>query len=289
MTYAPSPRPTFDGPAAIPYQSITRYLWGDDEAGEVADWIFVSSSYIHQIIYGVPAGQAFRHSDQFRTIFAADLVYYILSGTVALANPVTGEVQRLQTGDAALFRRDTWHHAFSVGSEPLRVLEYFSPPPSKGTSGAYARQQPLLTESRYGRDDLLERWPAAAEEEAASRTLHPVREADILWRLEGKEHPLLVGILASTEHLTVGRIELQPGQKSDLQCHGGDEAIYVLDGRLNVRAFGDGAPSWLELAAQDGAYLPFGTPHQYYNISNAPVTFLFGVSPSYLPPAERQP
>jgi hypothetical protein len=56
MTYSPSPRPTFDGPAAIPYASVTRYLWGDGEAGEVADWIYVSSSRIHQLIYGLPSG-----------------------------------------------------------------------------------------------------------------------------------------------------------------------------------------------------------------------------------------
>ena len=27
--YKPSPRPTFDGPAVIPYATVTRHLWGD--------------------------------------------------------------------------------------------------------------------------------------------------------------------------------------------------------------------------------------------------------------------
>ena len=281
MTYTPSPRPTFDGPAAIPYRSVTRYLWGDDEAGEVADWIYVSSDRIHQLIYGLNAGEAFRHSDHYRTIFAADVVYYVLSGTVALANPATGEVQRLATGESALFRRDTWHHAFSVGSEPVRVLEYFAPPPSQGTSGSYARKQPLLESARYTRDEWLERWPLAMAEEAASRTIHPIRANDVLWRLEGVKRPMLVGIIASTEHLTVGRIDLQPGQRSDVQCHVGDEAIYVLSGTVNVRPNGADGPGWLELNEQDGCYLPAGTPHQYYNIGGAPASLLFGVAPSY--------
>lgn len=281
MTYTPSPRPTFDGPAAIPYRSVTRYLWGDDEAGEVADWIYVSSERIHQLVYGLTGDGAFRHSDHYRTIFAADVVYYVLSGAVALANPSTGEVQRLDTGESALFRRDTWHHVFSVGNKPVRVLEYFAPPPSQGTSGSYARKQPLLEQSRYTRDELLERWPLAQAEEAASRTIHPIRARDVLWRLEGDKRPMLVGILASTEHLTVGRIDLQPGQRSDVQCHGGDEAIYVLSGTVNVRPQGKDGPSWLELSAQDGCYLPAGTPHQYYNISGAPASLLFGVAPSY--------
>ncbi|MBA3449769.1 MAG: cupin domain-containing protein, partial [Chloroflexia bacterium] len=239
MTYKPSPRPTFDVPVAIPYGSVTRYLWGDADAGEVADWIYVSSDCIHQLVYGLPPGGAFRHSESFRTIFAADVVYYVLSGVLVIANPDTGEVQRLLPGDAAFFRRDTWHHAFNYSTEPLRVLEFFAPPPSQGTSGAYARAQPYLTDSRYTRDGWLERWPTAATEEAASRTIHPIRADDVLWHLQGKEHPLLVGLLVSTEHLTVGRIELLPGQKSEVECHAGDEGVYVLSGTVHIRPLVD--------------------------------------------------
>lgn len=283
MTYKPSPRPTFDGPAAIPFTSVTQHLWGDEKAGEVADWIYVSSDRIHQLVFGLTPGGAFRHSDSFRTVFAADVVYYVLSGTLVIANPDTGEVQRLVAGEAAFFRRDTWHHAFNYGMEPLRVLEFFAPPPSQGTSGAYARAQPYLEieDSRYSRDDLLERWPEAAADEAASRTIHPIRRSDVLWRLQGKENPLLVGVLVSTEHLTVGRIDLLPGQRSEAECHGGDEAIHVLSGRVHVRPLGDSGPGWLELAERDGCFLPAGTPHQYYNIGGEPASLLFGVAPSY--------
>jgi quercetin dioxygenase-like cupin family protein len=285
MTYKPSPRPTFDGPAAIPYAAITRHLWGDEDAGEVADWIYVSSDRIHQLVYGLPPGGAFRHSDAFRTVFAADVVYYVLSGTLVIANPNTGEVQRLDPGDAAFFRRDTWHHAFNYSTEPLRVLEFFAPPPSQGTSGAYARAQPYLelADSRYARDGWLGRWPEAAAEESASRTIHPVRAGDVLWQLhvQGRERPLLVGLLVSTEHLTVGKIDLMPGQRSEPECHGGDEALYVLSGTVHVRPLGESGPGWLELSERDGCYLPAGTPHQYYNIGGEPASLLFGVAPSY--------
>ena len=37
MSYSPSPRPTFDAPTHIAYEAVTRHLWGDPEAGEVAD------------------------------------------------------------------------------------------------------------------------------------------------------------------------------------------------------------------------------------------------------------
>ena len=78
-------------------------------------------------------------SDGTRTIFAADELYYVLSGVLIAINPETGEVHQAMPGEAVFFRRDTWHHAMSAGTEPLRVLEYFAPPPSQGTSGAYAR------------------------------------------------------------------------------------------------------------------------------------------------------
>jgi mannose-6-phosphate isomerase-like protein (cupin superfamily) len=281
MTYKPSPRPTFETATAIPYKSVTRHVWGDETAGEVTDWIYVSSDRIHQLIFGLPTRGAFRHSDQFRTIFAADLVYYVLSGTLVINNPVTGEVQRLEPGEAAFFRRDTWHHAFNYSSEYLQVMEFFAPPPSQGTSGAYARQQPLLETVSYGREDLMGRWPAAASDERGSRTIHPIRPSDTLWRLEGTPNPTLIGILISTEHLTVGRIDLLPGQHSDVELHGGDEALYVLSGSVLVRTLGEAGVGSFELGEQDGAYLPIGTPHQYYNLGNTPASILFGVAPSY--------
>lgn len=285
--YRPSPRPTFSEPTAIPAGSVTRHLWGDDLAGEVADWIYVSSGSIHQLVYGLPPGGAFRHSDAFRTIFAADVVYYVLSGTLVIANPATGEAQRLEPGEAAFFRRDTWHHAYNQSTRPLRVLEFFAPPPSQGTSGTYARAQPLLERSRYGLDDVLGRWPAETAAIAANQTIHPIRAADLVWRLSGDVNPIPVGVLVSTEHLTVGRIDLLPGQRSDIESHAGDEGLYVLTGEVHVRPYDDSGPGWLQLAAGDGCYLPAGTPHQYYNIGGATASFLFGVAPSYAPGANR--
>jgi quercetin dioxygenase-like cupin family protein len=283
MGYSSSPRPTFDGPAHIPYETVTRHLWGDVAAGEVADWIYVSSNKIHQIVFGVPAGGAFRHSDEYRTIFAADEVLYVLSGEMILTNPETGEVHRIRSGEAAFFRRDTWHHAFSHSGQPLRVLELLAPPPSQGTTGTYARAQPNLTQNQYTQDQWLNRWPMARAEAQAQHTIHVLREADVLWRLEGQDHPTLVGLWAATENLTVGHIELLPGQHTEVHTHGGDESLYVLSGSLNVRVPDNQGPRWFELKPQDGFYIPQGVPHQYYNITGEPAKFLFGVAPHYLP------
>ncbi len=87
--YRPSPRPAFDRATALRRAEVTRHVWGDTESGEVLDWIYVSSSLIHQIVFGLPVGSSFRHSDAFRTIFAADEVLHVLSGTMILSNPDT--------------------------------------------------------------------------------------------------------------------------------------------------------------------------------------------------------
>ncbi len=281
MAYKPSPRPTFSEPTHLPYASVTRHLWGDPEAGEVADWIYVSSDKIHHLVFSLAPGGEFRHSNEFRTIFAADQVYYVLHGVMVIANPETGEVRHVKAGEAVFFRRDTWHHAFNYGSEPLRVLEYFSPPPSQGTSGAYARTKPLLTQTKYTQDQALGRWPmerAAIERDAM---LHMVRETDLLWQLVDGKPEVLVGLLCATEHLTVGKMILLPGQRTAIQTHNGDESLYLIEGTLNMLCPEKDGQRWFELNPQDGFYIPAGSPHQYYNYTDKPVTLIFGVAPDY--------
>ena len=281
--YSPSPRPTFSEPTHIRYADVTRHLWGDPEAGEVADWIYASTDKIHQLLFGMRPGGVFRHSDSFRTIFAADIVYYVLSGTMIFANPESGEVQRVNPGEGAFFRRDTWHHVFNYSSEPLRVLEYFAPPPSQGTSGSYARKQPLLEEVKYTQDDILGRWPMERAQIEADFSFHVIREQDLRWRMEGTfGNEVLVGLLAATEHLTVGKIYLQPGQSTDLQRHNGDECLYLLAGSLNMYCPEKEGQVWFELEPQDGFFVPADAAHAYHNMSDRPVEVVFGVAPEYL-------
>jgi mannose-6-phosphate isomerase-like protein (cupin superfamily) len=281
MGYAASPRPTFSGPAHIPYEAVTRHLWGDQVSGEVSDWIYVSSDKIHQLLFALPPGGAFRHSEDFRTIFAADEVFYVLSGVMLLANPETGEVQRVMPGEAVFFRRDTWHHAFNYSTEPLHVLEIFAPPPAQGTSGSYARTKPNLTTPKYTQNDWLRGWPMNQAETRSQASFRVLREADLLWRLDGNGQQGLVGLIAATEHLTVGKVQLLPGQQTEVQAHRGDESLYLLEGSLNIRTPENDGQRWFELKPKDGFYLPQGTPHQYYNMSNQPVSFIFGVAPGY--------
>jgi len=264
--YRPSPRPSYDAPTLVREADAVRHTWGDEEAGLVDDLIYVSSQQLHTIVFALPPGGAFRHSESFRTVFAADELLHVLQGTLVLANPETGEVVRAEPGESVFFRRDTWHHGFSYGADELRVLEFFAPPPATGTSGAYAQTRPYLTESVYADDALV----GALVERPALRSFQVLRPEDSVWRLDVG---VLVGLLASTEHLTVGTIRVLPGQTSREETHAGDELVYATSGQLHVSAGGvEGT-----LAPGDAFSIPAGVPHSYGGAGEA----IFGVAPSY--------
>jgi quercetin dioxygenase-like cupin family protein len=271
-----SPRPTFDGPALIRRADVTRHIWGDPAAGEVFDWIYASTDKVHMLVFGLTPGAGFRHSEDYRTIFAADELLHVLEGVLVIADPETGEVQRAGAGESVFFGRDTWHHAFALGPEPLRVLELFAPPPAAGASSAYAREQPYLESSRYADDALLGSWPGAPTEPR----LRVLERRDVLWR---RDLGVLCGILVSTEHLTVATLELGPGEAAAAHEHGGDEVVMALSGSLWVRAWHAGEVHVFELGPEDACYLPQGSRHEYRNATGATARAICGIAPRYLP------
>lgn len=286
MAYKSSPRPVFDGPTPIPYASVTRHLWGDDAAGRIDDWIYVSSDKIHQLVFGMAPGSGFRHSESYRTVFGADEVLTVLMGTMVIANPETGEVQVVKTGESVFFRRDTWHHAFAWGAEECRVLEYFAPPPSTGASGKYAATRPYVSDFKYERSELIGQWPAGRAGAEAKATITMIREADWLWSMDKGDCRVLTGIMASTEHLTAGACRIGPGARSDTRRHGGALGLYVRKGRLNILIEEpDTFPVWFELHPGDGFYIPPGTRYRACNMGTEEVDYLWGVAPDYGMPA----
>ncbi|WP_171026461.1 cupin domain-containing protein [Mesorhizobium comanense] len=282
MSYKKSPRPTFTEATEIPYQSVTRFLWGDEATGFVDDYIYASTDKIHQLVFGLPPHGAFRHSKDRPTVFGADEVLYVLSGTYGSANPETGEVHVAKKGEAIFFRKDTWHHGFSLSDEPLQVLEYFAPPPSTGTSNPYAKSRPYVENSIYQRKELIGDWPMASARAQEKATMRVIREADLLWELDGADQGVLTGLFASTDQLTVGRTTVMSGRPSLPQKHGGDECLYVTSGVLRVHVPENEGRTWFELHPGDGFFTPAGTAHQYWNMGGEPAVFVFGVAPHYL-------
>ena len=286
MTRRSSPRPDHDRATAIPYDRAVLHLWGDAESGYVGDRIYASSSLIHLIEFSLRPRARFTHSDGNRTVFAADEVLHVVEGEMLLVNPETGEAVAAGPGESVFFRRDTWHHAVNRSNDrPLRVMEFFAPPPSTGASSAYARTQAYLPESdwRYADDRWLGRWPMGRAEREETRCFRLVGERDLLWRVDDPADELVVGLICSTEHLTAGRARLLAGQNSLVREHGGDLVMVVLEGEIAV-FLPDAAepPGWFELGVGDGLYVPRGDRYQLFGHRGGGEV-LFGVAPAYLP------
>ena len=283
--YQPSPRPSFASAAVIARADAVRHVWGDAESGEVLDRIYVSNDRIHQLLFEISPGGQFTHSASFRTVFGADEVLYALDGDLVVANPQTGQVVRVWPGEAVFFGPDTWHHAFNWGTGPARVLEFFAPPPSTGTSGAYAQQRPLLESSSYSSDDVLGRAVPGARAEgggAGTATARPgrltvVRPQDYIWQLDGDRAPVLTGIIASTPRLTVVRCEVRGTGWSGWLSQAGDTGGYVLSGALLLQLDGR---AWHELHPGDGFYLPGGERYQVRNAAAGVTSYLAGSAPT---------
>ncbi|WP_112976621.1 cupin domain-containing protein [Ensifer adhaerens] len=187
-------------------------------------------------------------------IFGAYEVLYVLSGTLGLANPETGEFCIAKEGEALFFRKETWHHGFNLGNEQVRVLEFFAPPPAKGTSGPYARTKPYIEieQSRYGQSRSIGRWPMDADAQRKARTIHSMRDADLLLSLDRQTQGAYTGLYCATDQLTVGKTTLLSGKRTGMERHKGDECLYLVSGILNIHVPDAESQVWFELNPRDG-------------------------------------
>ena len=261
MTYKPSPKPNFFEPTHIKYKSMDTYIWGDDQAGEVKDWIYVSNESLHQIIFGMESNGRFKHSDQYRTIFGADELLYVLSGLLIINNPETGETHKIQKGESVFFRKDTWHHAFNYSDEYLQVLEFFSPPPITGTSGVYAKEKKLLEKSIYTRNNKIISNSSFKNQE----TFTIIKESDYVWSLEGPNQETLIGTMVKTEFLDVRMITIRAGQKSHTLQFNKNTSYLSLDDNLKVNLVNK--ESEYVLNKRDGLYFPTSTSYVIENLN----------------------
>jgi quercetin dioxygenase-like cupin family protein len=279
MARRATPRPVFDQPHVITDSNVVRHLWGDAESGYVGDEVLLSTLQLHALIFTLPPGGRFGHSADNRTVFAADEVYVVLEGTIAVIDPAIGQVVKATAGDGVFFRRDTWHHGVNWGTTPVRVLEFFSPPPATGASSAYSKTVPYLEDPVHASDALLGHWPMERATFEDKDTLHVVRESDLRWR---SEVGLQVGLLCSTEHLTVAEITVLPGDSSAVRRHDGDALLHVTEGEIHVHTPESETATWWRAREGESVVLPQGFDYRIVNQSGQPARLISGSAPGYL-------
>jgi hypothetical protein len=252
IIYKPSPKPNFNKPTHIKYDLIETHMWGDEISGKVKDWIYVSNKSLHQIIFGMESKCNFKHSDQYRTIFGADELMYVLSGVLIINNPETGETQKVNKGESVFFRKDTWHHAFNYSDEYLQVLEFFSPPPLTGTSGLYAKEKKLLENNIYKKKNF-----DSLSDFKNQNTFKIIKKDDLVWSLEGPQQEILIGTFISTKFLKVHVIKLLPNQKTHNFKFLKNTTFLSLNNNIKVNIIERNREFILN--EKDGMYLPDNT------------------------------
>jgi quercetin dioxygenase-like cupin family protein len=264
-------------PTLISGRTALRFLWGDEQAGLVSDWIYGSSQHIHLMAFSLSVGQKFVNSADLKTYYNAAETYYCLKGEFTFHCPETGEVQVLHKGDTLYIPPKTWHFGYNFGSEECRVLESLSPPLPESVDEFAAAQPPLASVALMQRE-AIGKVVGRNTGPALRTTL--IRSGEYFWHLHGRDNPIRVGLAVATDLLTTGFIEFHPGQKSDVLSHPGDKVIYVTDGILNIRIWN--SEDWWELGPEDTCFIPANCQHSLFNCGDARVKLLFSVAPNYM-------
>jgi gentisate 1,2-dioxygenase len=273
------------GPTLIRYEEATRFLWGDEESHQVSDWVYGGGARTSSFMYSLRPGEYFKSSKMWKPLYDEHRLYYVYQGSLAIHDPVSGEVAVAAEGEAIFWRGHKWHFGYNFGMREALILDVWAPGgfPLDVAEIELAGQKPDLEQVVNGRYDLLGRWPAArpeVEEKAWQEGgLVTIRRADCLHLIAGEKNPILVSLFISTEEITVGYVELLPGVMSDPETHPGDQALFVTRGRLNV--YLPETYDWFELHPKDSLFIPEGVSHQYCNMSDSSAEFFFTVAPRY--------
>ena len=110
-------------------------------------------------------------------------------------------------------------------------------------------------------------------------TLHRIGARDRSLRLEGE---IAVGLIVSTEHLTVAELQVPAGAVGEKTAHGGDAMVVGVSGELMVRTHWKSKSSTFELGPRDAVFIPESGQYEVLSFST-PATALLGVAPRYLP------
>ena len=270
-----TPRPEFDEPTVIRAGEAPRHLWGDEGSGFVSDRVYLSTGQLHVLEFTLPPGGAFRHSETNPTVFAGDVAYIVLDGAILLIDPATGETHEIGAGEIGFFRRDTWHHALNPSAAPARVLEYFSPPPARGTASTYGRgkQPPEVT---YVDRRFTGRWPAARAERDAQARIRHLTAADHLLTVVDHGGFHREGIAISTEFLDVAHGSVAGGHVGASRAFDCETMIFVETGTLHVDLTDLSAHAWHDLGAGDALFLPPDTRHRLVALESSGAAYWRG-------------
>ena len=136
-----------------------------------------------------------------------------------------------------------------------------------------------MARTLHGEPEAIGHWPMDRAELAGAATMTHLRLGDVRWRAEGD---LQVGLVCSTEYLTVTWSKLLAGQRSLERSHEGDALVHLTRGELHLHTPDGNGPNWWRLLPGDSLAIPRGFAYQMVNQSGAPIEAVIASAPGYL-------
>jgi mannose-6-phosphate isomerase-like protein (cupin superfamily) len=135
--------------------------------------------------------------------------------------------------------------------------------------------------------DKIGKWPANCPELRENGKMLHLPPESMLHFVHGKQNKTRVSFFLSNDKEHIGIQTIMPNHMSDPETHNGDEVLMVLEGRLQVWVNSpDDIPesvSHVAFEVNEGEkfFIPEGAQHQYFNLSDRILRFLFAVAPEY--------
>ena len=134
------------------------------------------------------------------------------------------------------------------------------------------------------------KWPVDPVKARERLELTKITPDDWKHLVHGKNKHVHVSVLLSTDYAQVGHIRLYPGSHSELENHEGDEAIYMLKGKMAIRVVTNpdlqadainANRHHVELSEGEAFLIPEGFVHQYINLTDKEAMFFFGIGSDF--------
>jgi mannose-6-phosphate isomerase-like protein (cupin superfamily) len=151
----------FRGPVIVRQAEATRFLWGDEESGQVADLIYGRGERISAVVFSLGSGHWFGASEKWKPHYDQHRFYYVVQGQLTIRDPESGEVAVAGAGEAITWRGSRYHFGYNFGDCEVVVLDWSAPPDRAPdvSESAVRDTKPALGTTRGGRYELLGAWP----------------------------------------------------------------------------------------------------------------------------------
>ena len=165
-----------------------------------------------------------------------------------------------------------------VYDETVRVVEFFSPPPSRGTASDFARRQAPLAHALYADPRWAGAWPAARAEALGAATLTTVGFPTGRLEFRDRLATHLRSVVVDTEFLHVAIGEVRPGHVEEFGQVEEESVLIVTEGELWVDVWtpeGDYSATTV-LHPGDAMFMPRGAHERVLVRRAEPARYLLG-------------